>query len=210
MAGKTGFKFGIMSFGVFLLIVLMVALIGRYERNKRTERFAEEQSKFDALNEALPDMDTVRRLQVVDKQRVQPLDTLARRKVREISGRRKIYGTDQVATFLSMAFDGLAFWDDIPCISVQHLRNKEALGVHSADNMATPRQADLVLAKDKDESVRTGLAEKIAKVAPGLTASEKDQVRKAAHDTLEVLARDGALAVRQAAALALTGSDQTR
>ena len=41
-----------------------------------------------------------------------------------------------------------------------------------AANQATPRQADLVLAKDKDEEVRTGLAEKIAKVAPGLRQRE--------------------------------------
>ena len=66
-----------------------------------------------------------------------------------------------------------------------------------AANQSTPRQADLVLAKDADEEVRTGLAEKIAKVAPGLSASEKDQVRKAAHETLEVLARDQLTRVRQ-------------
>ena len=72
-----------------------------------------------------------------------------------------------------------------------------------AANQATPRQADLVLAKDADEEVRTGLAEKIAKVAPGLTASEKDQVRKAAHETLEVLARDQLTRVRQILAEAL-------
>ncbi len=72
-----------------------------------------------------------------------------------------------------------------------------------AANLATPRQADLALAKDADEEVRTGLAEKIAKVAPGLTASEKDQVRKAAHETLEVLARDQLTRVRQILAEAL-------
>ena len=66
-----------------------------------------------------------------------------------------------------------------------------------AANLATPRQADLVLAKDADEDVRTGLAENIAKVAPGLSASEKDQVRKAAHETLEILARDQLTRVRQ-------------
>ena len=72
-----------------------------------------------------------------------------------------------------------------------------------AANQATPQQADLVLAKDADEAVRTGLAEKIAKVAPGLSAIEKDQVRKAAHDTLEVLARDQLTRVRQILAEAL-------
>ncbi|MCH7486261.1 MAG: DUF2336 domain-containing protein [Proteobacteria bacterium] len=72
-----------------------------------------------------------------------------------------------------------------------------------AANQATPRQADLILAKDSDEAVRTGLAEKIAKVAPGLSASEKDQVRKAAHETLEVLARDQLTRVRQILAEAL-------
>ena len=72
-----------------------------------------------------------------------------------------------------------------------------------AANQSTPRQADLVLAKDADENVRTGLAEKIAKIAPGLSASEKDQVRKAAHDTLKVLARDQFTRVRQILAEAL-------
>ncbi|MCA9320281.1 MAG: hypothetical protein KDB53_06085, partial [Planctomycetes bacterium] len=140
MAEKKRSYFGAATFFVFLLIVLLIALMGRYERTRRVERFAEEQARFEALSESLPDMDEVRRLQVVLKYRPQPLDTVARRQVRNITGRRKVYGSDQVLTFLSMAFDGIDFWQDIPCIGVDYGRNREFLGMLAADSMATPRQ----------------------------------------------------------------------
>ena len=66
-----------------------------------------------------------------------------------------------------------------------------------ARNSATPPQADLVLAKDADEMVRGDLAAKISRLAPGLTANEKDQVKVMTYEVLELLARDQVTRVRQ-------------
>ena len=53
-----------------------------------------------------------------------------------------------------------------------------------AKNMAAPRQTDILLAKDADADVRGDLASKIARVAPGLSADEKDKARQAAKDQI--------------------------
>lgn len=66
-----------------------------------------------------------------------------------------------------------------------------------AGNPATPAQANLLLAKDADESVRSDLALKIAKLAPGLGADEQDRIRRITYETLETLARDQLPRVRQ-------------
>ncbi|MEK7245158.1 MAG: DUF2336 domain-containing protein, partial [Pseudomonadota bacterium] len=66
-----------------------------------------------------------------------------------------------------------------------------------AGNAASPMHADLLLARDHDESVRGDLAAKIAKLAPGLTAEEQDRIRKMAYEAIEILARDQAARVRQ-------------
>jgi len=66
-----------------------------------------------------------------------------------------------------------------------------------AVNSATPRHADLILATDDDVKVRVGLAEKIALLAPGLTADEQDTVRRITYEALEILARDQITRVRQ-------------
>lgn len=72
-----------------------------------------------------------------------------------------------------------------------------------AANAASPMHADLLLARDADESVRGDLAAKIARIAPGLTAQEHDRIRKMAYETLQTLARDQATRVRQVLAEAL-------
>lgn len=59
-----------------------------------------------------------------------------------------------------------------------------------ATNVATPGQADLLLARDKDVDVRADLAEKIAPRASGLLANETDPVRRLTFETLEILVRD--------------------
>ena len=46
-----------------------------------------------------------------------------------------------------------------------------------AANAATPRKADLLLVEDEDGEVRVGMAEKIALLAPGLSADEQDAIR---------------------------------
>ncbi|MCH7936561.1 MAG: DUF2336 domain-containing protein, partial [Proteobacteria bacterium] len=66
-----------------------------------------------------------------------------------------------------------------------------------ASNEVTPAQADLLLAKDTDQDVRGELAGKIAKLAPGLSADEQDQVRRMTYEALEILARDQVTRVRQ-------------
>jgi len=66
-----------------------------------------------------------------------------------------------------------------------------------ARNKATPRQADLILAGDKDDDVRVTLAEKIALLAPDLDAAARDKVSEATRQSLTMLARDEAVRVRQ-------------
>ncbi|NQW00858.1 MAG: DUF2336 domain-containing protein [Rhodospirillales bacterium] len=66
-----------------------------------------------------------------------------------------------------------------------------------AKNQATPAQADLLLAKDRDDDVRVDLAAKISRLAPGLSANEHDQVKVMAYEALEILARDQVVRVRQ-------------
>jgi uncharacterized protein (DUF2336 family) len=66
-----------------------------------------------------------------------------------------------------------------------------------ASNPTTPAQANLLLAKDVDEDVRSNLALKIAKLAPGLGADEQDRIRRITYETLETLARDQLPRVRR-------------
>ncbi len=72
-----------------------------------------------------------------------------------------------------------------------------------AGNAASPLHADLLLARDSDETVRGDLAAKITRVAPGLTPEEQDRIRKMAYEALEILARDQATRVRRILAEAL-------
>ena len=66
-----------------------------------------------------------------------------------------------------------------------------------ARNTSTPRLADLVLAKDKDDDVRVTLAEKIALLAPDLDEQARDKVSEATRQSLTMLARDEVVRVRQ-------------
>jgi uncharacterized protein (DUF2336 family) len=72
-----------------------------------------------------------------------------------------------------------------------------------AANAKTPRQADLILARDTDEAVRAELASKVAKLTAldGRGAQEKAQ--RVVEQTLQLLARDQATKVRQILAEAL-------
>ncbi|WP_069189032.1 DUF2336 domain-containing protein [Candidatus Terasakiella magnetica] len=64
-------------------------------------------------------------------------------------------------------------------------------------NPTTPRQADLLLARDQDENVRLDLTEKIAKLAPDVSAEERNKIKSLTYDALMVLSRDQATVVRQ-------------
>ncbi len=65
-----------------------------------------------------------------------------------------------------------------------------------ADNAAAPGQADLLLAKDRDDAVRESLAAKIARMAPDLSPGEHDALKRTAYEALTLLAKDQAARVR--------------
>jgi uncharacterized protein (DUF2336 family) len=75
-----------------------------------------------------------------------------------------------------------------------------------AENRATPRQADLVLTRDDDVSVRARLAAKITALVPEFAGEEREKIRALSHQVLETLARDHAVKVRQIVAEALKDS----
>ncbi len=66
-----------------------------------------------------------------------------------------------------------------------------------AANQATPRLADVKLARDTEEEIKLELAVKIARLVPDLEPDEQDRVYQATVETLEILARDQATRVRQ-------------
>ena len=65
-----------------------------------------------------------------------------------------------------------------------------------AGNEATPFQADELLARDRDEAVRAELAQKVARLLPGLSADAKDEANQRVIAMLEKLAKDEAVRVR--------------
>jgi uncharacterized protein (DUF2336 family) len=66
-----------------------------------------------------------------------------------------------------------------------------------AANAATPRHADLLLAKDKDAGVRERLAHKIGRLAPDLTRDERAHIRDLTLDVIAILASDRTAKIRQ-------------
>ena len=74
-----------------------------------------------------------------------------------------------------------------------------------AANEATPHQADQLLLRDQDEQVRAELAQKVARLLPGLPADAQNQARQRVIDMLEILARDEAVRVREAISDAVKG-----
>jgi len=66
-----------------------------------------------------------------------------------------------------------------------------------AKNPSILVQADEILCRDGNEGVRCRIAEKIARLAPELLASERDRAGDIVTGILETLARDEALKIRQ-------------
>lgn len=66
-----------------------------------------------------------------------------------------------------------------------------------AANAAAPRQTHTLLAKDEDPEVRFGLAEKLARIAPDLSDDERDKLRQSTYESLNLLAKDEIIKVRQ-------------
>ncbi|MGB0632348.1 MAG: DUF2336 domain-containing protein [Alphaproteobacteria bacterium] len=69
-----------------------------------------------------------------------------------------------------------------------------------AVNPSTPVQADQILASDADEDVRCCVAEKIARLAPGLSDSDRERAGGIVTEILETLARDQTARIRRALA----------
>src|SRR5215510_14904031 len=65
-----------------------------------------------------------------------------------------------------------------------------------AANSATPRQADLLLAKDEDVGVRERLAHKIGRLAPNLSGAERAHIRELTLEVIGILAADRTAKVR--------------
>ena len=66
-----------------------------------------------------------------------------------------------------------------------------------AGNRTTPRLTDLLLARDADPTVRTGVVEKIARVMPEIGPGEHGRAREATNEVLTVLAQDQIVRVRE-------------
>ncbi len=73
----------------------------------------------------------------------------------------------------------------------------------AALNERTPALANLILARDSDENVRRIIAGKVAKLLPHLGGQGQAQAERHVVETLELLARDQAIRVRQILAEAL-------
>jgi uncharacterized protein (DUF2336 family) len=76
-----------------------------------------------------------------------------------------------------------------------------------AGNDATPHQADELLVRDRDEAVRAELAQKVARLLPGLTADAQDEASRRVIAMLEKLAQDEAVRVRAVVAEAVRNVD---
>jgi uncharacterized protein (DUF2336 family) len=68
---------------------------------------------------------------------------------------------------------------------------------HIARNHKAPRHADLLLAKDEQDEVRTDVAGKISEISLSIAGGKQDNVYKLTMEALEVLARDQLVRVRQ-------------
>ena len=75
-----------------------------------------------------------------------------------------------------------------------------------ASNPSTPVQADEVLSKDSDETVRERIAHKIAALVPELSVDERARAGSIVTGILETLARDEAVKIRRVLAESLKGA----
>ena len=89
--------------------------------------------------------------------------------------------------------------DDVEPEILYYLADDESAGVRRevAGNEATPRQADVVLARDDDDEVRCDLALKIGRIVPKLAANEQSKLRELTLEALEILAQDQLPRVRR-------------
>jgi uncharacterized protein (DUF2336 family) len=86
----------------------------------------------------------------------------------------------------------LASHEDLEPEFLYFFASDEDAGVRRAvaKNEGSPLQADLILAKDIDDSVREELAYKIGRLVPTLTENESQQLAEMTFQVLEILAQD--------------------
>ncbi|MBO6520492.1 MAG: DUF2336 domain-containing protein [Rhodospirillales bacterium] len=92
----------------------------------------------------------------------------------------------------------LASHEDLEPEFLYYFATDEDAGVRRAvaKNDGSPLQADLILAKDVDQSVREELAFKIGRLVPTLTDAESEQLAEMTFQVLEILAQDQVTQVR--------------
>jgi len=102
----------------------------------------------------------------------------------------------------------LAGRDDVRPEILYYLAGDPDPGVRRqiAQNGQTPRHADLMLAQDDDDRVRSDVAGKIASTSVGMDSGEMTNVYKVTMQALEILAGDQLVRVRQILAEALKDS----
>lgn len=76
-----------------------------------------------------------------------------------------------------------------------------------AANPGTPLQADVILAKDREVSVRTVLATKITQILPNLRPDQSEKLAELAFEVLETLAQDQEARVRRIVAESIKSLD---
>ncbi len=109
-------------------------------------------------------------------------------RARELARAGEVKDRSDLAKRADVQPEILYFMADDPSVDVRR---------NLASNRATPRKADLLLARDAEEQVRQNLAEKIAQLIPDLDQDKQNQVYEATMETLEILVRDQATRVRQ-------------
>ena len=89
--------------------------------------------------------------------------------------------------------------EDVRPEVLYYLAEDEAPGVRRriAANPETPRQADVILARDVDDEVRCDLALKIGRLIPGLSSEEYSRLQDLTFEVLNILASDQLPRVRQ-------------
>jgi uncharacterized protein (DUF2336 family) len=103
----------------------------------------------------------------------------------------------------------LARCEDLPPEFLYYFATDKDPGVRAAvaHNIGTPLQADILLAKDREASVRSALAKKIAKILPNIRPDQSEKLAELAFEVLEILAEDQAVQVRKIIAESIKSLD---
>ena len=133
-------KAALLTTGLVLAVVALIAVIGRYQAGKRHELAKTFEDRYAATAKSLPPTKDLARMAVAFKDRIQPFDSMARSVLRTFSGKSTLYGVDATFLFLSLAFDEDAEWKDVPVVAIQHGQNRRLIGMRDADTLASFEQ----------------------------------------------------------------------